>query len=106
MCICGKHPFNHYPETCKSAYHVDSFISILINTIVFGTLAVTVETQIEGSGYFWFIMALIVLTGATTSFFQNSVFSEASQLPPMYMQAVLRYLELRSCSVFGTELID
>ncbi|GAN00695.1 equilibrative nucleoside transporter 1 isoform X1 [Mucor ambiguus] len=73
----------------KSAYHVDSFISILINTIVFGTLAVTVEIQIEGSGYFWFIMALIVLTGATTSFFQNSVFSEASQLPPMYMQAVL-----------------
>ncbi|CAO0796376.1 unnamed protein product [Mucor circinelloides] len=73
----------------KSAYHVDSFISILINTIVFGILAVTVETQIGGSGYFWFIMALIVLTGATTSFFQNSVFSEASQLPPMYMQAVL-----------------
>lgn len=106
MCICGKHTFNHYPETYKSAYHVDSFISILINTIVFGTLAVTVETQIEGSGYFWFIMALIVLTGATTSFFQNSVFSEASQLPPMYMQAVLRYLELRSCSVFGTVLID
>jgi equilibrative nucleoside transporter 1/2/3 len=59
---------------------------------VFGVLAVTVETHIEGLVYFWFIMALIVLTGATTSFFQNSVFSEASQLPPMYMQAVLRYL--------------
>ncbi|KAG2190008.1 hypothetical protein INT46_005690 [Mucor plumbeus] len=73
----------------KSAYHIDSFISIFINTVVFGVLAVTVETHIEGLVYFWFIMALIVLTGATTSFFQNSVFSEASQLPPMYMQAVL-----------------
>lgn len=58
--------------------------------MVFGILSVTVETQIEGAGYFWFIMVLIVLTGATTSFFQNSVFSEASRLPPMYMQAVLR----------------
>ncbi|KAI8084133.1 equilibrative nucleoside transporter [Gilbertella persicaria] len=51
--------------------------------------AITVETEISGIGYFWSIMLLMVLTGATTSFFQNSVFSEASQLPPMYMQAVL-----------------
>lgn len=72
---------------------------------MFGILAVTVETQIGGSGYFWFIMALIVLTGATTSFFQNSVFSEASQLPPMYMQAVLRYIEFRLL-VIGVILID
>ncbi|CEP09764.1 hypothetical protein [Parasitella parasitica] len=75
--------------TLKAAYHVNSIIPIFLNTIVFGTLAVTVETQLEGLGYFWFIMVLIVLTGATTSLFQNSVFSEASQLPPMYMQAVL-----------------
>ncbi|KAI8645385.1 equilibrative nucleoside transporter [Parasitella parasitica] len=68
---------------------MNSFIPIFINTIVFGTLAVTVETQLEGSGYFWFIMVLIVLTGITTGLFQNSVFSEASQLPPKYMQAVL-----------------
>lgn len=105
MSLWKKHQSNQHSETCKSAYHVDSFISILINTIVFGILAVTVETQIGGSGYFWFIMALIVLTGATTSFFQNSVFSEASQLPPMYMQAVLRYLEFRLL-VIGMILID
>jgi equilibrative nucleoside transporter 1/2/3 len=74
---------------------VNSFIPIFINTVVFGILGVTVETETGGSGYFWFIMVLIVLTGATTSFFQNSVFSEASQLPPMYMQAVLRYLLIR-----------
>lgn len=105
MSLWKKRQSNQHPETCKSAYHVDSFISILINTIVFGILAVTVETQIGGSGYFWFIMALIVLTGATTSFFQNSVFSEASQLPPMYMQAVLRYIEFRLL-VIGVILID
>ncbi|KAI7893668.1 equilibrative nucleoside transporter [Mucor mucedo] len=73
----------------RSAFSLNSFIPIFINTVIFGVLAVTVETDIGGSGYFWFIMVLIVLTGATTSFFQNSVFSEASQLPPMYMQAVL-----------------
>ncbi|KAG2236949.1 nucleoside transporter-domain-containing protein [Thamnidium elegans] len=73
----------------KSVFSINSFIPIFLNTLIFGILAVTVETDIEGTGYFWFIMALIVLTGGTTSFFQNSVFSEASQLPPMYMQAVL-----------------
>ncbi|KAI9480974.1 MAG: nucleoside transporter-domain-containing protein [Benjaminiella poitrasii] len=73
----------------KSSYSLDSFSPIFINTVIFGVLAITVETHIGGEGYFWFIMCLIVLTGITTSFFQNSVFSEASQLPPMYMQAVL-----------------
>ncbi|KAI7906488.1 nucleoside transporter-domain-containing protein [Cokeromyces recurvatus] len=73
----------------KSSYSFDSFLSIFINTIIFGMLAITVETHIEGIGYFWFILILIVITGVTTSFFQNAVFSEASQLPPMYMQAVL-----------------
>ncbi|KAI8984443.1 equilibrative nucleoside transporter [Mycotypha africana] len=43
----------------------------------------------EGISYFSFIMVLIVLTGVTTSFYQSSVFSEASRLPPVYMQAVL-----------------
>lgn len=73
----------------KSAFRLNSFIPIFINTLVFGILAITVETHIEGPEYFWFIMVLIVLTGATSSFFQNSVFSEASQLPPIYLQAVL-----------------
>ncbi|KAI8385692.1 nucleoside transporter-domain-containing protein [Blakeslea trispora] len=70
-------------------FDVNSFVPIFVNTLTFAGLAITVETEISGIGYFWFIMMLMVLTGTTTSFFQNSVFSEASQLPPMYMQAVL-----------------
>jgi equilibrative nucleoside transporter 1/2/3 len=61
----------------------------MLNTIVFFVLAVSVKTGNEGTSYFWFIMTLIVLTGGATSFFQNAVFSEASQLPPIYTQAVL-----------------
>lgn len=73
----------------RSSFKLNSFIPIFINTLVFGILAITVETDLGGPEYFWFIMVLIVLTGATSSFFQNSVFSEASQLPPIYLQAVL-----------------
>lgn len=50
----------------------------------------TVEFDIGGSDYFWFILMLLVITGATTSFFQVAVFAEASQFPPQYVQAVMR----------------
>ncbi|CAO3668133.1 unnamed protein product [Rhizopus stolonifer] len=73
----------------KSQFTVNSFVPILINTIVFGTMAITVEMDFEGDDYFWFVLFFMVLTGGTTSFFQNAVFSEASRLPPVYVQAVL-----------------
>ncbi|KAI8375702.1 equilibrative nucleoside transporter [Choanephora cucurbitarum] len=85
-----------HPNTLQSdlqnksvRFDVNSFVPIFVNTLTFAGLAITVETEISGIGYFWSILMLMVLTGTTTSFFQNSVFSEASQLPPMYMQAVL-----------------
>lgn len=53
-------------------------------------MAISVKVDFEGIDYFWFVMFFIVLTGGTTSFFQNSVFSEASRLPPVYVQAVVR----------------
>ncbi|EIE75407.1 hypothetical protein RO3G_00111 [Rhizopus delemar RA 99-880] len=68
---------------------MNSFIPIVINTIVFGTMAITVEIDFQGEDYFWFVLFFMVLTGGTTSFFQNAVFSEASRLPPVYVQAVL-----------------
>lgn len=70
---------------------MNSFIPIVINTVVFGTMAITVEIDFQGEDYFWFVLFFMVLTGGTTSFFQNAVFSEASRLPPVYVQAVLRY---------------
>ncbi|KAG0801993.1 hypothetical protein G6F57_004406 [Rhizopus arrhizus] len=73
----------------KSLFKMNSFIPIVINTIVFGTMAITVEIDFQGEDYFWFVLFFMVLTGGTTSFFQNAVFSEASRLPPVYVQAVL-----------------
>ncbi|KAI8993159.1 nucleoside transporter-domain-containing protein [Pilobolus umbonatus] len=73
----------------KTSFKINTIYPIILNTITFGVLAATVETQFEGANYFYFIMFLVVTTGVTTSFFQNAVFSEAGQLPPVYTQAVL-----------------
>jgi equilibrative nucleoside transporter 1/2/3 len=63
---------------------------VVLNTIVFGIMAITVETSIGGAKYFWLTLFLLALTGATTSFFQVAVFAEASRFPPQYVQAVMR----------------
>ncbi|KAI9014393.1 equilibrative nucleoside transporter [Phycomyces nitens] len=52
-------------------------------------MAITVETDVGGSEYFWCTLAMLVITGVSTSFFQISVFAEASRFPSEYMQAVM-----------------
>jgi equilibrative nucleoside transporter 1/2/3 len=55
-------------------------------------MAITVDLEfMNGSFYFYLVMVFLVLTGVSTCLFQNAVFSEASQLPPIYLQAVLGY---------------
>jgi equilibrative nucleoside transporter 1/2/3 len=63
---------------------------LVVNTATFGFMAITVETSFGGSDYFWLTLVLLVLTGATTSFFQMAVIAEASRFPPEYVQAVMR----------------
>jgi equilibrative nucleoside transporter 1/2/3 len=53
-------------------------------------MAITVKADMKGEAYFYLSLFFITLTGGVTSVFQSSVFSEASQLPPIYLQAVLR----------------
>lgn len=65
---------------------------VTLNAIVFGIMSITVETDTQGSGYFWFSLLLLVLTGATTSVFQVAVFAEACRFPSEYVQAVMRYI--------------
>ena len=77
----------------SSAIHMDVLWPVLINTIIFGVMATTVATSMQGTTYFTFTMALLVLTGATTSVFQIAVFAEACRLPPRYVQAVMRESE-------------
>lgn len=69
---------------------MNATIPIIINTLVFGIMAITVKANMKGEAYFYLSLFFITLTGGVTSVFQSSVFSEASQLPPIYLQAVLR----------------
>ncbi|KAI8142258.1 equilibrative nucleoside transporter [Fennellomyces sp. T-0311] len=68
---------------------MDVLWPVLINTAIFGIMATTVATSMQGTTYFGFTMALLILTGATTSVFQIAVFAEACRLPPRYVQAVM-----------------
>ncbi|CAO3646216.1 unnamed protein product [Cunninghamella echinulata] len=76
-------------KSTSSKGTIDVLYPVLLNTIIFGIMSMTVELDIGGSDYFWFILVLLVITGATTSFFQVAVFAEASQFPPQYVQAVM-----------------
>ncbi|KAI8875598.1 hypothetical protein K501DRAFT_233441 [Backusella circina FSU 941] len=73
----------------RSTLKLNATIPIIINTLVFGIMAITVKTDMKGEEYFYLSLFFITLTGGVTSVFQSSVFSEASQLPPIYLQAVL-----------------
>lgn len=44
-----------------------------------------------GYQYFYFTMLFVVMTGATTSFFQIGVFAAASRFPHKYLQGVMRW---------------
>lgn len=73
-----------------ATFRLDVLGPILVNTTVFGIMAITVATSVHGTGYFWATMALLVITGMTTSVFQIAVFAEACRFPPRYIQAVMR----------------
>jgi hypothetical protein len=45
----------------------------------------------SGVSYFAFIMFLVVVTAATTSFYQIGVFAAASRFPHKYLQGIMRY---------------
>ncbi|KAI9315508.1 nucleoside transporter-domain-containing protein [Dichotomocladium elegans] len=72
-----------------SYFRLDVLPAVVINTLVFAIMAGTVVTSMEGAGYFWFTMGLLVLTAVTTSVFQISVFAEACRFPPQYIQSVM-----------------
>ena len=73
-----------------ATFRLDVLGPILVNTSVFGIMAITVATSVHGTGYFWATMTLLVITGMTTSVFQIAVFAEACRFPPRYIQAVMR----------------
>ncbi|KAI8078663.1 equilibrative nucleoside transporter [Halteromyces radiatus] len=79
---------------------------VIGNAIIFGIMSITVETSLGGSDYFWLTLILLVLTGATTSFFQVSVFAEASRFPPQYVQAVMSGQGIAGVAVAGSSIIS
>ncbi|KAI8371566.1 nucleoside transporter-domain-containing protein [Radiomyces spectabilis] len=72
-----------------TTFHIDVYLPVIINAIVFAVMCLTVQFGFSGTGYFWMILGLLVVTGASTSLFQASVFAEASRFPYKYMQAVM-----------------
>ncbi|KAL0077443.1 nucleoside transporter-domain-containing protein [Phycomyces blakesleeanus] len=78
-----------WKQSKSTAFYVDLVSSVVVNVIVFGVMAITVETDVGGSEYFWCTLVMLVVTGVSTSFFQVSVFAEASRFPSEYMQAVM-----------------
>lgn len=73
-----------------ATFRLDVLGPILVNSVVFGIMAITVATSVHGTGYFWTTMILLTITGLTTSVFQIAVFAEACRFPPRYIQAVMR----------------
>ncbi|KAI8344714.1 nucleoside transporter-domain-containing protein [Chlamydoabsidia padenii] len=79
---------------------------IVINAIIFGIMSVSVGTSLGGSDYFWLTLFLMVLTGATTGFFQVAVFAEASRFPPQYVQAVMSGQGIAGVSVAISSILS
>ncbi|KAI9272776.1 nucleoside transporter-domain-containing protein [Phascolomyces articulosus] len=76
-------------QQSKATYRVDIFWPALANAAIFGILAISVAISTEGITYFALTIVLLVLTAATTSYFQVGVFADASRFPPQYIQAVM-----------------
>ncbi|KAI8332486.1 equilibrative nucleoside transporter [Chlamydoabsidia padenii] len=79
---------------------------LIINTVIFGIMAVSVETTLGGSDYFWMTLVLLILTGATTSFFQIAVIAEASRFPPQYVQAVMSGQGVAGVAVAASSILS
>ncbi|CAO3597703.1 unnamed protein product [Absidia cylindrospora] len=93
-------------QSSSNAIKVDVMYPVVLNTIVFGVMAITVETTLGGTDYFWMTLVLLVLTGATTSFFQVAVFAEASRFPPQYVQAVMSGQGIAGVAVAVSSLLS
>ncbi|OAD02518.1 hypothetical protein MUCCIDRAFT_111907 [Mucor lusitanicus CBS 277.49] len=73
---------------------IDVVVPLSVNLLIFSFFALSSLTDAEESAavsYFWTTIACMVITGLTTSMIQLTVFAEASQFLPKYMQAVMRY---------------
>ncbi|KAL1936478.1 hypothetical protein VTP01DRAFT_612 [Rhizomucor pusillus] len=93
-------------QSNSSTFRVDVMSPVTLNAIVFGIMSITVETDTQGSGYFWFSLLLLVLTGATTSVFQVAVFAEACRFPSEYVQAVMSGQGIAGVAVAVTSILS
>lgn len=71
--------------------NVDVLTPLFINLVIFLFFTVTSwVSSIPADLYFWFTVFCMSIAGVTTSLLQLTVFEDASQLGPKYMQAVMR----------------
>lgn len=71
--------------------NVNVYIPLSINLIMFLFYTITSwSPSMDAQIYFRFTVFCMTVAGTTTSLLQLTVFAEASQLSPKYMQAVMR----------------
>ncbi|ORX53550.1 hypothetical protein DM01DRAFT_1336097 [Hesseltinella vesiculosa] len=84
----------------------DAVYPIVLNTLVFAAMTLSVMTDMQGLDYFRLVLGLLVLTGATTSVYQAAVFAEASRFPPQYIQAVMSGQGVAGVAVAVSSLVS
>ncbi|KAI8577593.1 hypothetical protein K450DRAFT_282521 [Umbelopsis ramanniana AG] len=91
----------------KASANARVVLAVLINTVAFTIIMVTVPMAgFSGLSYFYFIMFLVVLTAATTSFFQIGVFAAASRFPHKYLQGVMSGQALAGTAVALSSILS
>ncbi|CAG8487147.1 8081_t:CDS:2 [Ambispora gerdemannii] len=81
--------------------------SLIINVLVFSSMAISTlcVDSFSPSGYFYFSMCMLLITGATTSWIQNGIFALASQFAPIHMQAVMSGQGVAGITVSITQIM-
>ncbi|ORY06072.1 hypothetical protein K493DRAFT_203736 [Basidiobolus meristosporus CBS 931.73] len=81
--------------------------SLITNVLIFAVcIYLVVNPHITPDASFYLVMALLVCSGATTSYLQNAVFGLVSDFAPIYMQAVMSGQGFVGTSVAATQIIS
>ncbi|KAF0555357.1 Solute carrier family 29 equilibrative nucleoside transporter, member 1/2/3 [Gigaspora margarita] len=82
-------------------------ISLLSLVTIFMMVAITTQVNLfTPTGYFYFIIFLMFLSGIFTAYLQNGVFAVVSRFSPIYMQAVMSGQGLAGVIVSVFEIVS
>ncbi|KAG9303670.1 hypothetical protein G9A89_018567 [Geosiphon pyriformis] len=81
-------------------------ISLVVNALMFALIIASTRKvdKFTSSGYFYFIMSMIMISGTTTAYLQNGVFALVSQFLPTHTQAVMSGQGMAGMTVSVTQI--